>query len=519
MYDDNKTNAKSINCTEENSDRIIGAEKETGWTSESCKAENDCSKAEIIDAKTRSIDNIRWYMHHLKNFDRRISEKEFKTDCSLSAFPCFAHEEYSGIGKNKIGEAIADALHNIFNVKRIDFRNELRISAEQAERYDFSFLRAKDAEIFRGCTCKYLMTLFPDARTDKELFISEVIAFDNIVSELKRKPARAKKVIKPADAVFLKGDPDRRPGCNPDINAILSTSGSKYKVFKSCIDVSAFEDCFAMYELCARTAIGSLLYAESFDDIICFDTDAKFANFFYILSNYPDKLDKAIKNALLKYDIIDDKLNLFQDEKVLFRKIQSFVSMAKREMPQKRYKSLSVREKIKAAAYLYLLIHFTTNGFMIGYNQDVSKSFMNNLEKRLCDIQTQVKVISEKGTDFNYINESWLNNSDLFISNDKALAILDLPHIHPFGLPCYDYDKKHPFTWNHVTAFLKPFNGAKCKCILFCSDNLEFEKAATAAGFKKARYYDDCKYRTIIYTLNISDAEADRVFINLGRFE
>lgn len=179
---------------------------------------------------------------------------------------------------------------------------------------------------------------------------------------------------------------------------------------------------------------------------------------------------------------------------------------------------MSLKDKIINASYLYLLIHFTTNGFMCGFDQAVSKSFLSNINNRFGDIRTISNALRNKHNRFDYTDKSWLNYISSFISDKRALAILDVPYIHALGFPCYDYDKNHPFTWKDVKAFLKPFKGARCKCIMFCSDNLEFEKAAIAAGFKKSRYYDDCGYRTIIYTLNISDDEAEKAFINLGRF-
>ena len=52
-----------------------------------------------------------------KNYEKPISQNKFTKDVSLSAFPCFASDGYSGIGIKKTAEAMADALHDILSVR------------------------------------------------------------------------------------------------------------------------------------------------------------------------------------------------------------------------------------------------------------------------------------------------------------------------------------------------------------------------------------------------------------------
>ena len=268
----------------------------------------DCGKGELLESyisnvKKAVIDDLVWLMMRPKNYEKPISQNKFTKDVSLSAFPCFASDGYSGIGIKKTAEAMADALHDILSVRHIDFRINMDSCLDKAENYNFSFLGKSSDLIFADGSRGYLQTWFPEATNDKELYICAAIAFIDIVEEMKTNPAKAKAIFKPNDMVYLKQDSKHRTGCNSDIRAILSTSGSKYKAFRNCIDLSAFANCKSLYELCARTAIGSLLYSDSFEYINCYDIDKKFPYFFEIISGYCDRMIFQTRAILRAYDI------------------------------------------------------------------------------------------------------------------------------------------------------------------------------------------------------------------------
>lgn len=172
------------------------------------------------------------------------------------------------------------------------------------------------------------------------------IAFIDIVEEMKTNPAKAKAIFKPNDMVYLKQDPKHHTGCNSDIRAILSTSGSKYKAFRNCIDLSAFADCKSLYELCARTAIGSLLYSDCFEYINCYDIDKKFPYFFEIISENCDRMIFQTRAILRAYDIIDASDQPFPDDEILSLKCSNLTNMMKKSSRIIK-RSLVCRSKIK----------------------------------------------------------------------------------------------------------------------------------------------------------------------------
>lgn len=471
------------------------------------------------------IKSLIWYM----KYTTKLSQNRFIASIGSSAFPHLDINNYESITDSDVLRMLADAYYDIFEIKHLyGFAGYLCEYKVESGDYKFQVVIGKGITDFTKTHYGYIEQLYPDVYSDSVRFKDAIQAFINIVDYMVKNKNTISKKSAYANHDTMTGNSTssvmHTVGSDKNVKAIIPTYGSKCSIFRDSIDPSQYfvpPGCEKVYiELCGRTAISSILYMDCFDKIFCYEIDSSMCNFMNILTIDSKKLIIAIRRYLKNNGILDKEGKTCLSDLELRKKIAKLIDDMKQTLSNVVISGLSKKKKILYAAYVVLLTYFTYRGSMKNIYFPDAKKFICNIGKyadRVCYISEK---LNKKGDNFIYKHCSWLKEFNKYKFMPYVMVTLDLPYPHAFGFPCDDYSK--PFKWENTKEWLRQFKGAKCKTIMFCSDNLEFESAAISVGFKKTYYYDSQwypkkGYRTIIFTMNISDSEANKIFVNLQK--
>ena len=317
----------------------------------------------------------------------------------------------------------------------------------------------------------------------------------------------------------------------------LSSAGSKKWAMKLFhLDMLNFieEQNKVLVDVFSRTASVAFASMGIFDEIYCGDKDKRFVNFFEVLRDYPVALVLRLKSICTNYH--NELLKLWYYEGEPHNFCNAFYAEITKRMNENLHKASSA-VKIDAAVCLILWIRFSFNGFGKDFNLEQASKFINRLDNVCNDLlyTSMVQANSRKihkgiykktagGLAYRSVNvsdkktvsicpisyERWDFKKPIIAHRDNPNAViaLDMPYPRAFFLPCEDY--KHDFGYKQFVDMLKLFKGARCKAILFCSENLDVEAMAAKYDFRLVGTYrksEDSTEVTNVFAFNISFEE------------
>lgn len=435
----------------------------------------------------------------------------------------------------KDGKANADApdslilrvvvvcLYMCFHIKRDEMLEAL--CGRNICDYEHTFEEASKAEEFRvefsdslsGFTqtfYDYLKELYPNAKDNAEMV---KLAFSDVLMLASR----------------FKGKFDTH----------LSSSGSKKCAMRYFhLDMLNFieEQNKVLVDVFSRTASIALASMGIFDEIYCGDKDKQFVNFFEMLRDYPVALVLRLKSICSNFMNESLRLWFLEGETSEFKKVfkafyKEINNRADKELHKAKY---SVR--IDAAVCLLLKFRLSFSGYGKDFNLEQASKFINSLDTVCNDLLYTSMVLIDKanrycihkgtykktvgGLAYQSVSEAAKNTVSVCpISyehwdfkkpiiaqrdNPNAFFTLDPPYPRAFFFPCEDY--KHEFKGRYFKDMLKLFKGAKCKAILFCSENIDVEDIAALYGFRLIGRYskgENSTEVTNVFAFNISTEE------------
>lgn len=320
----------------------------------------------------------------------------------------------------------------------------------------------------------------------------------------------------------------------------LSTAGSKKWAMKLFhLDMLNFieEQKKVLVDVFSRTASVALASMGIFDEIYCGDKDKQFVNFFEVLRDYPVALVLRLRSICMSYH--NELLKVWYYEGELRNFCNAFYAEITKRTDKNLHKA-SLTVKIDAAVCLLLRFKFSFSGYGKDFNLEQASKFINRLDSVCNDLLYTSMVLTDKansrkihkviykktagGLAYRSVNVSEINTVSIcpisyerwdfkkpiiaHRDNPNAVIALDMPYPRAFFLPCEDY--KNDFGYKQFVDMLKMFKGAKCKAILFCSENLDVEAVAAKYDFRLVGTYrksEDSTEVTNVFAFNISSEE------------
>lgn len=323
----------------------------------------------------------------------------------------------------------------------------------------------------------------------------------------------------------------------------LSSAGSKKLAMKLFhLDMLNFieEQKKVLVDVFSRTASVALASMDIFDEIYCGDKDKCFVNFFEVLRDYPVALILRLKSICTNF--MNELLGLWflEGETSDFKKVfKAFYNVVNNKADIDLHKA-SFAVRIDAAVCLLLKFRFSFSSYGKDFNFEQASKFINSLDTVCNDLLYTSMALTDKansrkihkviykktagGLAYRSVNVSEINTVSIcpisyerwdfkkpiiaHRDNPNAVIALDMPYPRAFFLPCEDY--KNDFGYKQFVDMLKMFKGAKCKAILFCSENLDVEAVAAKYDFRLVGTYrksEDSTEVTNIFAFNISTEE------------
>ncbi len=318
----------------------------------------------------------------------------------------------------------------------------------------------------------------------------------------------------------------------------LSSAGSKKWAMKLFhLDMLNFikEQKRVLVDVFSRTASVALASMGIFDEIYCGDKDKRFVNFFEVLRDYPIALVLRIKSITFRFKkyVLAGKYSE-DDMKLLGKALYEENILRRLNVDMHKAKHSVI---IEAAACLLFWLRFSFSGFGKDFNLEQASKFINSLDTVCNDLLCTSMVLNDRknshrirrgiykktagGLAYRSVSvsekktisicpisyERWDFKKPIIAHRDNtnAVIILDPPYPRAFFFPCEDY--KHEFKGKYFKDMLMLFKGAKCKAILYCSENLDVKDIADRYGFRLVGTYrksENSAEATNVFAFNIS---------------
>lgn len=339
---------------------------------------------------------------------------------------------------------------------------------------------------------------------------------------------------------------DRKP------NIHLVTSGSK-QGFVDLVDVGELEledsdgkrkklkEIYGKLDLLgvepsARSAAFLFKFHKYFKRLHLNDADQRFYNFLWCLKNYP----LYVISDIITFNC-DEDLNKLREKATKRGKksgdVSALVQIMNFMATQCNMFSDSVRDRVRAAAWLFLWVNMSFSG---NFNSYISKDLLNikNLYSMLPEVLSAALVLQKAEISC----MDCVDFTKKFINNTLSVIFADPPYVDIFGSACKTYSIKMPkdFVANNskrTVKALKPFgiekikelfsllSAAKGKVLITHSNEHEVNLAAYCRGLdylfsysNKANGCNEDGYETIVLSKNIHEEgfvrDNDKTYIN-----
>lgn len=326
---------------------------------------------------------------------------------------------------------------------------------------------------------------------------------------------------------------------NGNFFAHLTSAGSKKTAMRFFhLEMLRFvdEQKKVLVDVFSRTASIAFASMGIFDEIHCGDKDKRFVNFFNVLRDYPVALVLRIRSIALEFkNTVLDTGYSEEEQKQRGKKFYEDICTRRDSELHKAKKSIT----IDTAACLMYWLRFSHKGFGEEFNLEQAKGFIGRLDTVCTDLLYTSMVLADKvnsrniqkgiykktvkGLAYKSADEADNNTISIspvsyerwdfmkailkYINNPNALIALDSPYLRQFLFSCGDY--KNSFAEKHMREMFELFKGARCKVILFHSENTDIETMANSYGFRLVGTYEkgNTTEVTQVYSLNISSDE------------
>lgn len=457
------------------------------------------------------------YDTYSKGMNKELTQEAFEYYLDKSPYRKLKPDENTP--KPLILRAAASCLYLCIKVKRDEMHSNF--FGRNICEHEHTFEEEKDIDDFRiefsdsisGFTkthCEYLEELYPNAKDNAKLV---KLAFSDVLMFAARLTGK--------------------------FDAHLTSAGSKKWAMKLFhLDMLHFAEEKVLVDVFSRTASVAFASIDTFDEIYCGDKDKRFVNFFEVLRDYPVALVLRIKSIgfrfkkyVLTAGYSDDDIKLLGN--TFFK--ENLLTRLNSDLHKARHSVI-----IDAAACLLFWIRFSYSGFGKDFNLEQARQFIHSLDTTCSDLLYTSMVLTDKensrnihkgiykktadGLAYESANEDKKNTTLIcpisyehwgftkpimkHRDNPNAVLILDMPYLRQFLLPCGDY--KNSFTEKHARQMFELFKSARCKVILFHSENPDSEEMAKSYGFRLVGTYkqkEDSTEVTQVYSLNISPEE------------